>query len=189
MARDSYDVLDLFRPPDKLSIDRRGVRVLDGRDAIPARGYFASWAFSMAIVVLIAIGLCAVLGRLFGGEAVAPGVIGGTSLPIIRGTWLLVRSIKRRGEIVRLCPADSLAASFGTDPETLERIAAERGIKPHYNINGADFYDPSDFGEAATPLRATAAPEAQTLLHPATAAQTEPELLLRAEPDDSQGGR
>ena len=97
-----------------------------------------------------------------------------------------------RRHILRLTPAGSLAVRFGTDPETLEQLAAARGIKPHYNINGVDYYNAEDFGEAAVLLRAS--DRSHDFLQPAVNhQQADPSYLVRAatpnEPNMADGER
>ena len=86
-----------------------------------------------------------------------------------------------RRRIKKLSGAVSIGSRFGVDAERLTTFAEEQGIKPRYNINGEDFYDLKDFGDAAVLLRASVAPaaERETLLRPAAGSATPAENLLR----------
>ena len=99
---------------------------------------------------------------------------------------LPVKAISIRRKIKKLTDARSISSRFGIDAEALTNFAKKQGIKPRYNINGEDFYDLKDFGDAATLLRASVAPaaESETLLRPAASGNVTPaEHLLR--PSDS----
>lgn len=92
-----------------------------------------------------------------------------------------VQSVLMRRRIKKLNNADSISSRFGVEAERLTTFAEEQGIKPRYNINGEDFYDIKDFGDAAVLLRASVAPaaEPETLLRPAAGTVTDAENLLR----------
>jgi hypothetical protein len=98
-------------------------------------------------------------------------------------------------QLPRLASMQNLCTQLNVDGATLQRVAEEQGIKPRYNINGQDFYEITDFGDAATLLRASSASVSQreTWLRPAAQTETPPELLLRASdtkpPNDNQGGK
>jgi hypothetical protein len=62
-----------------------------------------------------------------------------------------------------------------------QKTMEARGIKPRYNINGQDYYDPQELGDVATLLRASQQPIAtsETLLRPTAHTMTPSEQLLR----------
>jgi hypothetical protein len=85
--------------------------------------------------------------------------------------------------ISRLLPTNKVSDRLGISVYELYCLMEARGIKPHYNIGGKDYYDIADFGDVSTLLRASAEPTAQpeTLLRPASeSSETPPETLLRA---------
>jgi hypothetical protein len=98
---------------------------------------------------------------------------------------LLLISAKRYWEIRRsfahLSTLDVICKQYNVAGETFQGIVEEQQIKPRYNINGRDFYDLNDLGDAATLLRASAPPVApETLLRAAAHVETPQEQLLRA---------
>jgi hypothetical protein len=89
-----------------------------------------------------------------------------------------------RRKIDALTPEKQALQHLNMSQEELKRLAAERGIKPVYNINDQDYYNLADLTDAMSLLRASAAPAtaAQELLRPAGHTASQPETLLRAAP-------
>jgi hypothetical protein len=82
--------------------------------------------------------------------------------------------------MLRLATSRQASAQLQMDEATLQQSAEARNIKPFCNVNGVDFYDMADFGEAAVLLRASSAPAPiEELLRPAANSETPTELLLR----------
>ena len=94
---------------------------------------------------------------------------------------IAARNFSLRQKTKKLTNADAISSRFGVEAERLTTFAEKQGIKPRYNINGEDFYDLKDFGDAAVLLRASVAPAAQpeTLLRPAAGTPPQIENLLR----------
>lgn len=71
---------------------------------------------------------------------------------------------------------------LGISATELQRLIETHSIQPQYHIDGQDYYDPSDFRDMATLLRASSQPAAtpETLLRPACTTETPSEQLLRA---------
>lgn len=96
------------------------------------------------------------------------------------GYWML--SMRRR--ILSLNTSEQLCKRLSIDEATLESVAEAKNIRPIYNINGVDYYDPAEFGDSMTLLRGTVAPAAspESLLRAAvpTDSQTPADQLLRA---------
>ena len=91
--------------------------------------------------------------------------------------WIL------RRQLLRLRAADTVAAQLGLTDTQLQEMTRERSILPRYNVNGRDFYDLKDFGDAGTLLRGATAPGTppEILLRAAeNKNETEPQMLLRA---------
>ena len=101
------------------------------------------------------------------------GVLGGLFL------YGFVHTVAMRRQIKKLRGANQFA--IWCRRVQVEDTRREQGIKPRYNINGEDFYDIKDFGDAAVLLRASIAPaaEPETLLRPAAGTATPAENLLR----------
>lgn len=85
--------------------------------------------------------------------------------------------LRERQRLQQLRRFDEVRVEIGADKDDLRRFACERGISPRMRINGEDFYDLSDFGDAGTLLRPSNPPEA--LLRPAASSETPGEQLLR----------
>ncbi|HZP85115.1 MAG TPA: hypothetical protein VFB21_25995 [Chthonomonadaceae bacterium] len=106
-----------------------------------------------------------------------------------------IRYWRLRRQLPRLSSMQNLCTQLNVDGATLQRVAEEQGLKPRYNINGQDFYEITDFGDATTLLRASSASinQRETLLRPAAQTEMPPELLLRASDtkpqNDNQGGK
>ena len=159
-------------------MDERGVPLLSGREAIPsAKGIAVPLVLGIATVVAAAV-LVAWISLLFGASRPASGVGGivGGVMPVFIMT--AGRKYRLRRDVLRLTPAAKLAARFGTDSLTLERLASERSILPRYNVNGTDYYDPDDFGDAAILLRPASV--AEDLLRPVVGCAGATENLLRS---------
>ena len=100
------------------------------------------------------------------------------------GAWSLAmyRFVKR------LRPADEVRSTLGLDAVQLKQLAEQRNIKPRILLNDEPYYDPSDFTDALSLLRASSAVRADTeaLLRavngPAHAPSDE---LLRAEREEA----
>lgn len=95
-----------------------------------------------------------------------------------------------RRQMLRLRSADTVAAQLGLDAAQLAEMTRERNIKPRCNVNGRDFYDLKDFGEAGTLLRGSSAPGAppDILLRAAIEEnETKSETLLRATAGEANG--
>lgn len=89
------------------------------------------------------------------------------------GVW----AFRLRRKLMHLAGEDQLAERFGCDSERLRSVAEQQGILPRYNVNGRDYYEPADFGDAATLLRPA---HNADLLRPAAAGESKAENLLRA---------
>ncbi len=89
------------------------------------------------------------------------------------------------------CPANKRASIRDKEGvknarrSALTALARERAAKPRYNINGRDCYNPADFGDVTTLLRAATPPTSsdRVLLRAANGHdEAAPETLLRAAP-------
>src|SRR5579871_1859301 len=99
------------------------------------------------------------------------------------GRWML----NMRRKLLRLKSAEELAQEFGSDQETVKRLAEQHSIRPQLNVNDVNLYNPQEFYASQILLRAASAPVApETLLRAAepTAPQVVADTLLRPiEPD------
>jgi hypothetical protein len=86
-----------------------------------------------------------------------------------------------RRRLTQLLPADRVCVQIGMEELDFQKTMEARGIKPRYNINGQDYYDPQELGDVATLLRASQQPIAtsETLLRPTAHTMTPSEQLLR----------
>jgi hypothetical protein len=93
------------------------------------------------------------------------------------GGWFL----KTKWHIEELTPLPALCTLLGKNAAQVQRLAAERGVKPRYVVNGLEYYASSDFIDSASLLRASEAPEEkkETLLRPAGAGEVNSQELLR----------
>jgi hypothetical protein len=74
------------------------------------------------------------------------------------------------------------------DAAAVQQIASEKRIKPHMNLNDVDLFDPDEFQDARSLLRASSVPTSiEELVRPAepTTVHAEPETLLRAAPSEA----
>jgi hypothetical protein len=97
------------------------------------------------------------------------------------GQWAL----GMRRHILRLKPAEEVAAQHGVDAATLRELAEQRNIKPRMILNDQPYYDPTEFVDALSLLRAGSAPptDPASLLHPVTGStENRGDELLRASP-------
>jgi hypothetical protein len=80
-----------------------------------------------------------------------------------------------------LTPLPTLCKRLGKSPAQVYQLAAERGVKPRYIVNGLEYYMSADFLDADTLLRPSDAPPEQpaTLLRPAGAGEVATGELLR----------
>jgi hypothetical protein len=94
------------------------------------------------------------------------------------GFWCFRAFLKIR----KLWTTSKTCAELGISSEELQRIAEVGKILPRYNMDGEDYYDPVDFKDRATLLRASVPPTdpSATLLRPAVHAEIPSEQLLRA---------
>lgn len=97
------------------------------------------------------------------------------------GGWFL----KTRWQIEELTPLPLLCKMLGKQEAEIHQIAAERGVRPRYVVNGLEYYMASDLVDAATLLRASRAPEIEPeiLLRPASLGAIHKDTLLRI-PDE-----
>lgn len=101
----------------------------------------------------------------------------GLALPGLSGGFYFIRLFRQSR---KWWSVEKSCSKLGIPQEDLMRFVSERNIRPRYNIDGKDYYDPADFKDAVTLLRAAQQPTSpDTLLRPATNAQTPPEQLLR----------
>jgi hypothetical protein len=86
-----------------------------------------------------------------------------------------------RKRLKQLVSADRVCVQIGIGETDFQKTMEARGIKPRYNVNGQDYYDPEELGDVATLLRASQQPNItpETLLRPAAKADTPQEQLLR----------
>jgi hypothetical protein len=141
---------------------------------------FTAYGPAAGLGGLIAL-LYGLVGGTLAGGAGTLGIVGlihGVVFTTI-GLWALAmyRHIRRLSRTEQVC------ATLGLDDAMLERIVAEKGIKPRIIINERPYFDLNDFTDAGLLLRASSAPAAQpgTLLRPASgSAETAPDTLLRA---------
>jgi hypothetical protein len=103
-----------------------------------------------------------------------------TVVPFILGQVGMMFNFRRR--LSRLTTQKQLCESLGVTQEELYQFGETNGIKPSINLNGENYYDLNDFGDAVTLLRASVPPAAtpETLLRPAAHTESLPEQLLRA---------
>ena len=96
----------------------------------------------------------------------------------LSGVWML----KTRYRLRRLQTTDQICTQMGMDDDLFHAWREQQTIKPHININGTDYYRPSDFVDAGTLLRASTRPvTSETLLRPGMYVEAAaPEQLLRA---------
>ena len=97
------------------------------------------------------------------------------------GQWALAM----HRHIMRLQRADEVSAKLGIDEATLRGLAAQRNIQPRIILNDQPYYDPTEFVDALSLLRASSAQHAgpAALLRPvAGALESQSEDLLRADP-------
>lgn len=99
---------------------------------------------------------------------------------------LVMLALYRRRQRMRLCSIDELAEQLSAPELTCLLLARERGIEPRCIINGREYFDLKDFGEAAILLRAAAEPAEPdgSLLRPAAGSEVDPASLLRPAPPD-----
>ena len=92
--------------------------------------------------------------------------------------WML----KTRYRLRHLQTTDQICTQFGMGDDVFHAWREQQTIKPHININGTDYYRPSDFVDAGTLLRASVSPVTPaTLLRPVVHAEpAATEQLLRA---------
>ncbi len=85
--------------------------------------------------------------------------------------------------LVSIAEAES---QFKVPGLTLLLVARQEGIEPRCILNGTEYFAFSDFGDAATLLRAAERPDGRTdhLLQPVRRSETEPALLLRTTNDE-----
>ena len=148
--------------------------------------------------------LCLVCVALFAGEPTVPECgcgravvvtladrLAGESLFGALGVCVLCIGVgvaRLWGRAVRAVPASTLCERLGLDLEGLRRYTEQRGIEPRFVIGDQPHYELSDFGEAATLLRASAAAGPDELLRASgSGAAVPPEDLLRAAHPISRG--
>jgi hypothetical protein len=87
-----------------------------------------------------------------------------------------------RHAMKRCVPAAELGARYSAEPDTVTKLATERGVRPRFIVNGQSWYNPEDLGDAMTLLRpATQNDEPnEMLLRPARASSNPTEQLLRS---------
>lgn len=156
--------------------DKRGVQQIQGK-------WNTLSIFWTAYLIFAGIGFVSLLlWRIKQGMSTGTAVCASILLSMaLLFMYFPVQSVLMRRRIKKLNNADSISSRFGVEAERLTTFAEEQGIKPRYNINGEDFYDIKDFGDAAVLLRASVAPaaEPETLLRPAAGTVTDAENLLR----------
>jgi len=152
----------------------RGVPVLTGTWDAPPLG------FCLFFLILGSVGIAfalwhGTLGLLSDGPplTVAAFLLLWSGIYFANGVFLF----RLRRRILRLSPAEDLCRQFGIEAAVFRRVVQERGIRPHYDINGRDFYDPADFGEGAVLLR-PAPPPSESLLRPLPLTSTPADQLL-----------
>lgn len=96
------------------------------------------------------------------------------------GQWALAM----RRHVLRLKPAEEVSAELGVDAAALRELAEQRSIKPRIILNDKPYYDPTEFVDALSLLRASSARQADpgSLLHAAAGPQSTPsgDLLTTA---------
>lgn len=160
--------------------DPHGVRVMNGPGDVPS-----------ILECLYYVGMAIVFSLLVYRGITHPGLftsrfptwcrISGLLFPI--SLWWLAASVVRlRLSARRLLDVEKPRQRYQLSDDYLLRLANQRGAEPRYNLNGRDFYDVRDFGDAVSLLRSSQAPAAQpeTLLRPAARAETPQDNLLRA---------
>jgi hypothetical protein len=92
--------------------------------------------------------------------------------------FLAARRLRRRYR--DLAPIEELAQRTGTPELSFLLAAREKGINPRCIIDGREYFDVNEMGEAAVLLRASESPEPQaTLLIPAGNTLVDESALVR----------
>jgi hypothetical protein len=96
--------------------------------------------------------------------------------------------LRQRARLIGLVSIAVAEEQFKVPALTLLLVARQKGIEPKCIINGTEYFDFTDFGDAATLLRAAELPRAEdeNLLHPVTRTDSNPKILLRATNDETQ---
>ena len=96
------------------------------------------------------------------------------------GQWAL----SMRRHILRLVRAEDVSAKYGVEAKELQELTLQRNIRPHIILNDEPYYDPTEFVDALSLLRASSAQQISpaTLLRPASGAlESQSDDLLRAD--------
>jgi hypothetical protein len=150
--------------------DDRGISVWEGQTG----------ALKWGVRILGALGVCEMLGALATwalGVPVAPQVLGGVGLLHLGLAYGGVLFMRR---FAALATAEQLATDLHVEPAELEELVSGSRVRPKAIINGEPHYDPADFGEAATLLRAARRPDEELLRAAGGTASAEPGHLLRS---------
>ena len=83
-----------------------------------------------------------------------------------------------RKKLLKLSPLADLGAQIDMDGRSLQQTLEDRGIQPHFVVNGQPYYDPRELGGRANLLRAANESE-MTLLHPTSPPNPESQYLVR----------
>ncbi len=165
--------------------DRQGVSKWTG-SAKPLK--WLGWGFGIYGPVAGMVGIGALLYGLITGHftnglstIIAVGLFHGV---LFTGIALWSRAMYQH--VMRLRPVKQVCADMGIEEAALQRIAAERNIKPRLILNEQPYYDPADFSDALSLLRGSEMPQpnSETLLRPAAVgtATAADELLRGANP-------
>jgi hypothetical protein len=159
--------------------NQRGVPTYSGDWQKPSSS--SAWLLIRAGVLALFFGFMGLSGQLPRLVDPLPSVFGfalvGAGMLLLLGARMMFRACAVHD---RLFSIDELCNRFGLPELSLLQEAQERGITPKRIVNGREYFDFTEFGEAAVLLRAAHPTDAdQDLLRPAGKSSTEPELLLR----------
>jgi hypothetical protein len=162
--------------------NQRGVPLYEGKWRRPSRimaRLFVSMGIMHLLAALMFITDSSVERSL---SDVMPSFLWGSIALALGAVWIGtgIRKLKEREEYDSLFSIDELCRTFDVPELTLLQEARGRGIAPKRIVNGREYFDFQEFGEAAILLRATKPDDAsQQLLRPAASSATEPDILLR----------
>lgn len=139
--------------------------------------------FSLSFVVLGGLnllGACSTEAWQAGADGCGPPGAGrlffGAVLVAIGG-WLL----RTRWQIEELVPLPLLCRRMGRTEAEVQQLAAARGVRPRYVVDGMEYYHVADLMDAEGLLRASAAPaRREELLHVPLPGPGAEEALLRS---------
>ena len=110
--------------------------------------------------------LHALLTGHFAGGATTLMTVGFIHAAVFTSIGLWARSMHRY--VSRLLPAEEISASLGLNDANLRELATQRNIRPRIILNEQPYYDPTEFVDALSLLRASSLRQAspETLLRP-----------------------